>query len=153
MIIILHYQTGDTSAAADFYPFWDTTSYTIRTLEAKGHDTDFPFGYDWHWRKEKTCIGRGECSTAKWPQALKSLHDGFSSSLFAILPARFAFVGGACARKHVRNFLDTLSSTKTQSFHTYQSICRNTIGVGPCVYGPRFEADYYIRPLSFRHVL
>jgi len=152
LIIILHCQTGDTSAAADFQPFWDTTSYTIRTLEAKGHDTDFLFGYDWHWRKEKTCIDWGECSTAKWPQALKSLHDSFSS-LFTILPDRFAFVGGACARKHVRNFLDTLSAVQRRSLSTLISPSAGIQSELDLVFTEQFEADYHIRPSSFRHVL
>jgi hypothetical protein len=91
-------------------PGWSFLGYNdlyVQTLAAKGYSTDFLYGYDWHWRAEETFIGRGNCSAAKWPQAVKRLHGGLSSSLFTMLPSRFALAGGVCAREHVRKFLDS----------------------------------------------
>ena len=61
------------------------------------------------------CIGRGNCSAVKWPLAVKRLRDGLSFSLFAMLPSRFALVAGACAREHVRKFLDSSSAAQRHS--------------------------------------
>ena len=113
LVIILHCQTRN--GALPVGAFWDTTTFTIQNLAAKGYSTDFLYGYDWHWRAEETCIGRGNCSAAKWPQAVKRLHDGLSSSLFVMLPSHFALVGGVCAREHVRKFLDSSSAAQRHS--------------------------------------
>lgn len=113
LVIVLHCQTrnGSSPAAA----FWDTKTFTIRTLASKGYRTDFLYGFDWHWQAEETCIGRGHCSAAKWPPDVKILHDSMSASLFTTLPSRFALVGGDCARRHVRKVLDSSSTMERRS--------------------------------------
>lgn len=105
LMIILHCQTKGLLLPTG--NFWDMTSFTIQLLASKGYSTKFLYGYDWHWRAEETCIGRGKCSASKWPQALKNLHDRFSFSLFTILPSRFALIGGICAREHIRRILNS----------------------------------------------
>jgi hypothetical protein len=69
LVVIRHCRTRN--GALPVGAFWDMTAFTIQTLAAKGYSTDFLYGYDWHWRAEETCIGRGNCSAAKWPQAVK----------------------------------------------------------------------------------
>lgn len=105
LMLILHCQTK--SATLPVGDFWDLSSFTIQTLAAKGYDPDFCYGYDWHWRAEETCVGRGTCSTRTWPQAVKNLHDSISASLFKTLPSRFALIAGTCARQHVQKMLDS----------------------------------------------
>lgn len=77
LLIVLHCQTKD--IAHPVGPFWDPTTFSIQNLAVKGYSTDFLYGFDWHWRAEETCVGRGRCSAAKWPQSLKCLHDDFKS--------------------------------------------------------------------------
>ena len=49
LIIILHCQTSKHPPEdSGPQPFWDTTSYTIRTLAAKSFDIAFSFSYDLH---------------------------------------------------------------------------------------------------------
>jgi len=114
LLIVLHCQTRD--IAHPVGPFWDPTTFSIQTLAVKGYSTDFLSGFDWHWRAEETCVGRGRCSAAKWPQNLKCLHDDFSSSILNLLPSRFALVGGKCAKIHVRKSIDSSTAAQRRSF-------------------------------------
>ncbi|KAL9110154.1 MAG: hypothetical protein Q9227_005213 [Pyrenula ochraceoflavens] len=113
LVIVFHCQTRNGSSPAG--AFWNTKTFMIQTLASKGYRTDFLYGFDWHWRAEETCIGRGNCSAAKWPQDVKILHDSMSASLFTTLPSRFALVGGDCARRHVRKVLDSSSTMERRS--------------------------------------
>jgi hypothetical protein len=84
------------------------TNTSLLTISLRQKDLpSFFFGYDWHWRAEDTCVGRGKCSTTVWPRNVKKMQDDVSRTLFTILPARFAFVGGTCAREQIRKFLDS----------------------------------------------
>lgn len=105
LMLILHCQTK--KATLPVRDFWDLSTFTIQKLGAKGYDPDFCYGYDWHWRAEETCVGRGTCSTRTWPPAVKTLHDSISSSLFKKLPSRFALIAGTCTRQHVQKMLDS----------------------------------------------
>ncbi|KAF2669841.1 hypothetical protein BT63DRAFT_454022 [Microthyrium microscopicum] len=104
LVLILHCQTGDAQGTTHQpSPFWDETSFTIKALNnKKGLHPDFFFGYDWHWRGERSCIGRGKCHATSWPGALKDLNDGFSCYLLNVLPAPFVLIGGTCPRESLR---------------------------------------------------
>lgn len=48
--IVMHLQTKE----GPIDKFWDEEGATIALLQEKGLDGDFVFGYDWHWRAEKS---------------------------------------------------------------------------------------------------
>lgn len=82
--IILHCQSKEGHVGE----FWDTESPTIQALIiAKGLNSEFVYGFDWHWRAEESARrpGRANCPATHWTQAKRSLHDGFSSDILEIL--------------------------------------------------------------------
>lgn len=101
--IVLHQQTRDGDDVvlhpfAEPHPFWDEESPTIQVLQRKGFGKSV-FGFDWHWRAERTMHGRGTCSAKEWEPSRRTLHDEMSSFLVDRLALRFLLIGGACARK------------------------------------------------------
>lgn len=99
--IILHIQSEEDAIG----PFWDPRSVTLRLLEEKGINSDFCFGYDWHWRAEETFHGRTDCPIRKWTNNLKTLHHSVSTDILEILPLPFVITGSSCTRKNIRKTL------------------------------------------------
>ncbi|KAL2399038.1 hypothetical protein ABEF93_007168 [Exophiala dermatitidis] len=105
--IILHCQSKEGHVGE----FWDTESPTIQALIAKGLNSEFVYGFDWHWRAEESARrpGRANCPATHWTQAKRSLHDGFSSDILDILSLPWLIIGGSCAKNSYKRTLSSQS--------------------------------------------
>lgn len=101
--IVLHCQ----SKRGPVGEFWDPESPTIQALHAKGLNSDFVFGFDWHWRAEETARrpGRSTCPTRVWASEKRLLHDQLSSDILDILNLPWFIVGGSCAKSSYQRTL------------------------------------------------
>ncbi|KIV95841.1 hypothetical protein PV10_03447 [Exophiala mesophila] len=111
--IVLHCQ----SKRGPVGEFWDPESPTIQALLAKGLNSDFVFGFDWHWRAEETARrpGRSTCPTRVWASEKRLLHDKLSSDILNILDLPWLIVGGSCAKSSYQRTLLPTSRLTTLS--------------------------------------
>jgi len=113
LLIVLHCQTKD--IAHPVGPFWDPTTFSIQNLAVKGYSTHFLYGFDWHWRAEEICVGRGRCSAAKMASKLEMstrrlLFFTLEFAAFSLCLGWWRMRQNTCAEIH--RFFD--SSTKTK---------------------------------------
>lgn len=101
MGLIMHCQSKE----GEIGQFWDMESRSIQTLAEKGLSDEFVFGYDWHWRGEPSCRGRGPCPTTQWTKAQSILHDTLSCDILEILPLPLLIIAGSCTKKQYRKTL------------------------------------------------
>ncbi|OJZ91757.1 hypothetical protein ASPFODRAFT_27617 [Aspergillus luchuensis CBS 106.47] len=148
--IALHLATGRDISRN----FWDKRSASISLLQEKGISEQFAFGYDWHWRSEKTYLDRSDCPLKKWPKQLRALHDQMSTDILDMLSLPFLITGSACTRSNLKKSLGhaskrlevPISPTATLDFDLdFRNDCLRRMIVHICHPSAGFTANSAIR--------
>ena len=76
---------------------------TIQLLATKWLSKSFTFGFDWHWRVEGTCVGRGKCPLTAYLSKVQTLHDQISLHMLRTPPMPFFAIGDDCTARGYDN--------------------------------------------------
>lgn len=90
---------------------FDVSNPCVRILMTKGINEQTSFGWDMHWRAERTTGSGSPCPIRNYAAELKEMHDNMTKTVLERLALPWMLVGGKCA---ARGYKDLVKSRLRQ---------------------------------------